>query len=557
MKLTPIVLGIALALPITLFFGGCGLLDSDCDRSCRDYHLDDMEDILVVRSLPVMRDAWVPASPPEGLRWEDTRRIWWYVKDREVREEDIFPWAQSRPGESFIPVLEINFRGQKYTPDIEPPAHDGKDFEFDPGGQWSGLMRLVAKPWAWADYSDLKWLEVWLREKQEGLDGGDSVVMHVDLGAVSEDFYRPWRQGVLNTEDKDMDGVLSVEENTGYDGVPDGHPDDDPYDNYAFAEGDYSKINGTENNPRTVPDTEDLDGDAYLAIDNVHCRLSFGLSDTTYIVYENDPWHGGPWRLYRIPLGEAATIGGWPGWRFVRHARFFFTGPGIDGGSVLQIAVFRIVGISWLEEGVRTKADMCPAEPGPLETFTVSAKNTREHPDYLPPYDPGKDREGFGKREQSMTFTVKSLDTGHCGSACKSLPDIRDVTRYDALAFYVHGDERCLSEDLYLFVRVGEDSLNFYEYATKIAPGWMSIKASLKELANLKRLEPGTQVIYGREVSYRGSAKESGWMAAYGEPSFGHVAWIGAGVVNGGTSATSSSATEIWFDDFRLTDTGK
>ncbi len=54
---------------------------------------------------------------------------------------------------------------------------------------------------------------------------------------------------MLNTEDKNHDGVLTLEEDTGLDGIPDGHPGDDPNDhadNSIDQFGDYPFINGTE-----------------------------------------------------------------------------------------------------------------------------------------------------------------------------------------------------------------------------------------------------------------------------------------------------------------------
>ena len=147
------------ALIVAVFFAllsmlieGCGV--TDCPETCcRVRYLDDMEDVGLRESSPVMGVAWVPASVPPGYRWEDDRRIWWCTKDREVRAKDLFPGAQPGPGEDFIPVLEINFRGARYP---------GKG--YDPQGQWSGLMRLTAP--AGRDYSGLSYFEMWLRRKE-------------------------------------------------------------------------------------------------------------------------------------------------------------------------------------------------------------------------------------------------------------------------------------------------------------------------------------------------------------------------------------------------------
>jgi len=515
-----------------------------------DVYVDDMEGVEDVRTFPILRQSWVPASASGELRWEDTRGLWWYIKDKEVREQDIFPNAESKPGESFIPVLELDFKDQKYNGGDEPADIDTVD--FDPTRQWGGLMRLVSK--TGADYTDLRFFEVWIREKSDGFDSGDSVTMNVDLGAVSEDFYRPWRAGVLNTEDKDNDGKLSFEENTGYDGVPNGDPDDDPYDNWSYTEGNYSRINGTEENPRTTPDTEDLDDDGNLDTDEVFYRLSFSLADTAYVANES-----GDWRLYRIPLTQGEAMGGTPSWRSIRYIRFFFTGPGVGEGSVFQIANLQIAGTSWLNEGVRVKPTMLPPEellPG--EAFEIAAKNTRDDPDYVPPYDPGVDAQGYKKREQSLVFGLRNISPGNSGSAYRNLPGQgNDYTMYQTLAFYVRGDERSESENLHMFVRIGTDSINFYEYATKVKYGWKSVAVPLETITNLKSAEASRDSIYGKEVDFRRIETSDGWIAVYGAPSLTRVSRVSAGVANSGDSPTTSSGVEVWFNDLRLTDVRK
>jgi len=371
---------------------------------------------------------------------------------------------------------------------------------------------------------------------------------------VSENFYRPKEGAVLHTEDKDQDGELNQNENTGLDGVftENSTPEnpDDPYDDWNFTEGNYTKINGTERNPRTVPDTEDLDDDGNLDTDNVHFRLSFDLEDTTYIANQSDQW-----TLYRVPLADADTLGGSPSWRSIRYMRFFITEA--DTQSTFQIAYIQMAGTSWLEEGIRLKDSMTVVEPSTEEVFEISAKNTRDDPDYVPPYDPGKDPEGYRKREQSLVMTLRNLAPGHSGSVYKVLPgEASNYTLYQSLAFYVHGDTQAADEDLHIFVRFGSDSLNFYEYATRIRPGWRTIKIPLEEITNLKTDEPDTVRLYGtdKEIFFRRAETSDGWIAAYGSPSITRVSRVGVGVVNSGAVPTSGAGVEVWFDDLRLTE---
>lgn len=522
-----------LSITFIVFMAGCGIFESDEQEPCYcgDIYLDDMEDTENIQSFSVMREAWVPASPPLLCRWQDTRRIWWYVKDHEVHLEDLFPWAESRPGPSYIPVLEINFRGYRYSQDF---------VTSDPASDWGGLMRLVSA--TGADYSDFDFIQVWLRQKE-----GEGGMMHVDMGEISENYYNPWEPDSLHTEDRDRDGELSVTENTGLDGVFTGQAGDDPYDDWGYTQDDYSRINGTEGDPRWVCDTEDLDNDGELDADNVHFRLSFDLADTSWIVSEASKG----WRLYRIPLGKADAIGCLPRWDSIKYLRFHFTD--VDSPCVFQIAYLQIKDIRWDSESIRHKPDMAWLDPEPGERFEISGKNTREDPDYIPPYDPGKSSDGYRKQEQSMAFSLTNLAPGRCGSARRALADIRDCTQYRRLAFYVHGDDSASVEDLSLFVRMGSDSLNFYEYATGIGTGWESVEIPLTELTATEAVEPSVRTIYGTQVFYRSAETDDGWIAIYGEPLLSEVAWIGAGVVNNGGAPTATDRIEVWFDDLRLT----
>jgi hypothetical protein len=510
---------------------GCGLFESDDQElCCGDLYVDDMEDITDIRSFSVLREAWVPASPPGGYAWEDTRRIWWYVKDREVRMEDLFPQAESKPGESYLPVLEIDFRDFRYSQAW---------ITSDPTSDWGGLMQSVSP--SGVDYSDLSFFRIWLRQKN-----GDVGTIHIDLGEISENFYNPWVPDSLHTEDRDGDGMFSVDENTGLDGVFTGEPGDDPYDDWGYSEGDYSRINGTEGDPRYLFDTEDLDGNGYLDTDNVHFRLSVDLADTTYFAAEGRDG----WRQYKIPLYEAYCIGGLPGWDSITSARFCFTD--VDSPCVFQVAYLEIGGFSWHGEGIRLKADMAWVAPQGEERFDISTKNTQEDPDYFPPYDPGKDAQGYARQEQSMAFSLRFLAPGHSGSVCRTLPGVIDLTSYRNLGFYVYGDEAISEEDLHMFVRVGADSLNFYEYGIRVDPGWKSMEVPFEQMTDTGNLDPDTRTIYGSVVIYRSATTETGWIAVYGEPSLSHIAWLGAGAVNTG-AATTRPRIEVWFNDLRLT----
>jgi len=500
-----------------------------------DVYVDDMEGVSDTRSFSMTRESWMPASPPTNYDWTNTMGLWWYLKDREVLEEDLFPAAESRPGQAHIPVLEMDVKGAKYA-----------GATSDPDQRWAGLMRLVSK--TGADYSRLKFLEMWVRKKA----GDGTATMNVDLGTVSEDFYRPWRADSLHTEDKDNDGELSLSENTGLDGVADGFAGDDPNDNYSYNEADpdstrYAHVNGYEKDPTRLPNTEDLDGDGNLDVDNTHFRFSFDLSeDSPYFAKRNNDWYN-----FRVPLEMADTLGGSPNWISTRYIRFFLTD--VDSLDVFQMAYLQIVGTSWLEEGLRDAVTMEQIAPAPGEFYGLTSKNTTDDPDYIPPYDPGKDPEGYRKREQSLVFRYIDLQPGSMGPAYRTMPgNPEDYTTYQSLTYFVHGDEYSADQDLYHYARFGADSVNFYEYGVKVVPGWQTVDVPFDEITNLKLDEADSVTIYGVEkVPRRRVQVGDGWMAVYGDPSLTRIARITGGVVNQGSAGIDG---EVWFDDIRLTD---
>jgi hypothetical protein len=243
----------------------------------------------------------------------------WYNPDRKVLEGDLHPELPPDEADDTHNVLEIAY------------SSDGP-------GSWAGLMRLVSK--TGNDYSDYHSLELWVNA---GAPVSESTgTLHVELGAVSEDFYPLLNpNGLLDSEDVDVppNGFDSVED-TGLDNVwgsdGPGVSGDDGDDDYEFEHGsdDHSKINGTEDNSRL--DTEDLSDNGYLDLDNAYWKLTIDLSDTTYLVQDNAQIvPGNHWRLYRIPLGEAVSVGGIVSWVAVTSARLWVEALPVGDGEMM------------------------------------------------------------------------------------------------------------------------------------------------------------------------------------------------------------------------------
>jgi len=511
--------------------------------------VDDMEGAQNTSMLGVARRLWVPSSIPDApeIQSSDRVKVNWYNPDRKVQEGDLHPDLPEQEADDSHTVLEMAFGDT-----VEPSS-------------WAGLMRLLSK--TGNDYSEYQFVEMWIN------DGGpiaqSTSTFHIDLGTISEDFYPLMSpNGELDTEDVDVPpNGFDADEDVGLDNVEgvdgEGVPGDDGDDDYNFEYGsdDYSSINGTEWNERL--DSEDLNGNGYVDKDNSYWTLSVDLSDTSYLVQDNGELVvGNHWRKYRIPLGDAESVNGMVSWLSVKSARIWVEGLPL-GASELMIGSMDIVGSQWApvpivdEDGV-----VVPEENLGDMSFRVGTKNTKEDADYDPPFDPGNDEDtNLPKREQSLFLLYENLRDGHTATARKVFYSEEDYTGYQSFDFYLHGDA-AVEDGTIFFVRIGRDSLNYYEYSLGVGPGWVQDRSSGDNLlvvpftafTDLKLGEYAmmdTAVAWGDTNTVRREQfKRVGW------PSLSRIRRLGVGVRNdvaGGHDITG----ETWVDDIRLSDVRK
>jgi cell surface protein SprA len=145
----------------------------------------------------------------------------------------------------------------------------------------------------------------------------------------------------------------------------------------------------------------------------------------------------------------------------------------------VEIALIEVVGNEWQEDEVTALTDIYPV--GSDEGLNVTVVGTDRNPAYRPP--PGVHvrrnlNSGTREREQSLVLAYTGLEPGHQMAATKILSRATSYTSYRRLSLHVHGDStevgyvRGDSSDLELFVRFGADSTNYYEYITRVFPGW-------------------------------------------------------------------------------------
>ncbi|MFH1689602.1 MAG: hypothetical protein ABIE42_05120 [Candidatus Eisenbacteria bacterium] len=504
--------------------------------------VDDMEGAENVSMLGVSRRLWVPSSVPDlpEIDASDRMDIYWYNPERKVQEGDLHPDLPAQEADDSHTVLEI--------------AYDS-----DGSASWAGLMRLLSK--TGSDYSDYQFVELWVND---GAPIEQSTgTFYIDLGNISEDYYPLMSpNGELETEDVDVPpNGFDADEDVGLDTVAgvdgQGVPGDDGDDDYKFEydSDDYSKINGTEGNERL--DTEDLNGNGYVDQDNSYWTLTVDLADTTYRVQDNSKLVAGNyWRKYRFPLSHAESPNGMATWTSIKSARIWANGLAVGAGEIM-IGSMDIVGSQWeprpiVDEDGEVVPDQNMGDMG----FRVGTKNTKEDVDYDPPFDPGIDEDtNLPKREQSIFLLYENLRSEHTASARKVFYSEEDYTGYQSFDFYLHGGA-AVEDGTVFFMRLGRDSLNYYEYSLEVRSGWLQDRSSGDNLltvpftsfTDLKLGEFATLDEAETEGAYSGETfRRVGW------PSLSRIRRLTVGIRNE-AAAASDITGEVWLDDIRLSE---
>jgi hypothetical protein len=521
--------------------------------------IDDFEGSLEYTDLGIRRGIWTLSSPPEGKDNNHRCQMWWYNPYDRVRIKDIWPNKEVERTEDMTNVLTLQLFPNK--------PHRPADTLFDTtrvSSRWNGIMRAF---FAGAyDQRRTKFLEIWLN--------GDKGVLNVDLGEISEDINE---DRLLSTEDKEKngqkDGLLEDIEDTGLDGVFD--PEEPGYsaalpdpsgDNWNYSNPhDYSHINGTERNRddpdrNRIPDTEDINSNSVLDLTNNYFQYSIDLGDTLN-EFLADPQDKRGWRLYRIPLNELGnSIGvGKPDWGDIRFARIWLSS---SEPTTVQIASIQLVGNRWQNLGIsntssRQKAlpiNQPPAEKGEFDIFVI---NTHENLGYDPP--PGvagilNRQTQVREREQSLVLKYTNLQALQQGSAYRFLYSPEDYTNYQHLQMFVHGPENPANVEF--FLRLGQDSTNFYEYHTQLLPGWdeqNDVVIDFEKITALKAYALKNHPASSREPV----DTTAGHYRIRGNPTFNRVQWLSVGVKNVDSLRSEPVTGEVWVDELTVTDIRK
>ena len=413
---------------------------------------------------------------------------------------------------------------------------------------WAGLTQYLNG----FDLSRSKFLELWVRGNAGKLhiDLGE-LSERVSL-PLDHPVHNPPPSNRLRTEDKPLgglptgDNVATVEEDIGLDGLTDAQedsvfrliypaisvPDDPSGDNFsdidiradATLDRYPPQVNGTEgNSPErdSTPDTEDLNRNGILDTRDNYVRYSVDLSTNRGLNPNTGEYDGPsvlvdgtvsdvsekPWRLVRIPLrGRTApqTQEGTPDTTFasvVDYARLWIEH---NDSTTIQIYTMDVAGSDWLEDPVPPDQ-----QSGDFKVAVIGTDNAV----YESP--PGLEREtdpASGRRllERSLALKFENLYPGESVSASRTFFQEEDYTQYGKLTMFVHGGNPAsptyntnfpaledtvggLISPIEIFLRftsISGDTLNLYEYRSRVYRGWApeanTVEVDLELVSQLK-----------------------------------------------------------------------
>jgi hypothetical protein len=455
-------------------------------------YLDDMESIMDSYPMGVTISSWVMASKPWATSLAKGRSIWYNPKN--IRREQIEDPATltDREKKENVTVLALKvFPGNLGMPGSNVIS-------------WGGVMKYLGNQ---LDFSQKKYIELLVKVDTRPGEPIPHPVMRIDLGDINEDFYTEYGGlNVLNNEDVNLDGVLTLEEDTGLDGIFNDQPGADPNDlanDNMDQYGDYPRINGTEGN--RVLDTEDLDGNGVLNQLDRYFTYSFSLTDSLYLDNIN---HDG-WRLYRIPITDpsayqivnnsSTTVQ--PNLKKISYARITLE---TDETAKVLISDISVIGNKWQDFYVRDLQNQIlpPTDINLYNTQYLSGivNNQKNVAHYTPPNGTVYIEERRESNESALTLNVQNLQPSHQVLLRQRFFDSYSLLSYNKLRFWIYPEAAETShtnpDSIFVIFRVGADSLNYYEirervpvlpYQTKMSEdNWIDFTYSLQDITAMK-----------------------------------------------------------------------
>jgi hypothetical protein len=345
-------------------------------------------------------------------------------------------------------------------------------------------------------------------------------------------------------------------------------------------------------NGNGVLDAEDLDGDNQLdatgSAENTF-RWVVDLRGTTspYFVRDGVQSSQTGWRLYRIPLRSPEFQLGAPNIRLVKHLRITVVGQPDNNGPDLRarfaFARMRFLGSPWVRRSDRPVAALDGATSAPVGevvSSTVSTENIELGYTSPPGVLSGLDRKGgsqgeFGSQinERSLRLIARQIVPGERAEAYLRFPSgAQNLLRYKQLRWWARGRGPGWdpgTQDFQVYLRVGSDSRNFYQYIANAQTTswgaenvvdldrWRVLRARIESARLQGPADSAARVACGGDTLSTAYVLCDGPYLAFiqdpavNPPNLANVQELAAGIFRSGSIDGTDSA-EVWVDDIRL-----
>ncbi len=539
------------------------------------------------------------AAKSDSVRMFSKAKTYWYTVPNDVRVDQIWPDKSVARGQENVSVLDIDYnpRGRgEYNYSLNLRNNFGPNANADiVRKNWSGMQRLLSSGIVDLVRENINFIEVWVQILPGSTIDSTKNKIFIDLGAINEDvipFDDKSKTGRVHTEDREAtpNGILNEGEDTGIDGLTDDEerakyaafvdsnktdfPEiqaDPAGDDYSYnTTGDYRFVDGTDNNKNSeigrYPDADDLNRNNVLDKTNSYFEYELNLDTTSANLQRVGGGHN-QWYQYRIPLTQFKSKIGSPDFSLIEYARLWFTG--FDKETKIRIAEFNLVGNQWEE---LKKND---------STFTLAVVNVEDNQEYVSPpgvvreRDRTKPDEQVFANEQALAIKIHSMNAGESRQGIKRFAyRPLDIFSYRELKMFVRGDEKFSSKmdstSARIFLRMGSDSLNYYEYSAPMMPSATIIgrRPEAAEAASVWRPENNidikfvdlTAIKQGRDsvnTLIKVDAKDGPPGSKYGvlgNPTLTRITFISIGIENPAASKKTIDDATIWVNELRLSD---
>ena len=546
-------------------------------------YIDDFESAFEMLNLGATRTSWLPSSRPDKVPGNAQRgKVLWHsapaISINDVYKRDI---GQGETGA--LNPFRIVFRPK--TTRLDSIKIDDSTWQVNATRvpSWGGITSLLNG----VDAYRAKLFEI----RAKGKRG----ILHFDFGKISEDIND---DGILNQEADDYKSMMR-DLDVGLDGKPDAaegataqHPDPAGDNWYSGQSGKcplpnnaceqepfktrfsdpedslfYEYLNGTEGNfddasHLGMPDREAFS--QYSPFNKSNSYFSYKIdiadisSDSSRYVIGSD-LNG--WRTYRIPIMDPdfldTTVGSGtlvPNWSEITHVRVWWEADSTQTEpDTVQLAAWYIVQSNWQD------TLMVHRQSAANTQFVVASVSEEDGTFTAPPDVKAYEDKTTGATEARRGLSLHyeriagGKDTGDVCLAYKRLPTVDRYSGYRRLQMYVHGDTTIADAgQIQLFLRLGRDEDNFYEYHTDLYPRWdprnyidmdFNVVTALKNAAQ-KALPQGSSnaKIDTTDGNYR----------VVGDPNINEIRFFAVGVIN--KNGDKERTGTIWLDELRVSD---